>query len=55
MFNDALRVKINKEEGKVTLSIRTTDNKVEVFEFPLSAFNQMTAQFNAMLEDEGTE
>lgn len=51
MFQEPLRVKVDSETGKVTLSIRTTDTKVEVFEFELAVFLQMIAHFNAALEE----
>lgn len=51
MFQDPLKVKVDLEAGKVTLSVRTTDTKVEVFEFELSVFLQMIAHFNAALEE----
>lgn len=53
MFQEPLKVKVDSETGKVTLSVRTTDNKVEVFQFELSVFLQMIAQFNAALEEGG--
>lgn len=51
MFTDPVKVKVNKEEGSVSLSIRTTDNKVEVYTFPLYVFQQLIAQYTAAMED----
>jgi len=51
MFTDPLVVKVDKEAKTVTLSIRTTDNKVEVHKFPLSTFKKMDAEFQAQLKE----
>lgn len=51
MFTDPIKVRVNKEEGTVSLSIRTTDFKVEVYTFPLYVFEQLVAQYNASLDD----
>jgi hypothetical protein len=52
MFQEPLKIRIDKEEGTVSLSIRETDNKVSVYTFSLSAFEQMLAHFRAALEDD---
>jgi hypothetical protein len=52
MFQEPLKVRIDKEEGKVFLSIRQSDNTVVVHIFELSAFELMVAHFRAALEDD---
>ena len=51
MFSEPLKVKVNLEEGKVILSIRTSDVKVEVYEFDIAVFSQMVAHFIAAKEE----
>ena len=55
MFSDVLKVDIDKDEfGKVInvrLSIRVTDNQVEVHSFEPNIFNIMIAQYKALLEE----
>ena len=48
MYTDALKVTVDKEKNTVSLSIRTTDSKVEVHTFSRPDFLVMVAQFNAM-------
>lgn len=50
MFQEPLKVRVNKEEGTVSLSIRETDNKVSVYTFSLPVFQLMVALFQADLE-----
>jgi hypothetical protein len=52
MFTDPIKVRVNKEEATVSISIRTTDAKVEVFTFPLYVFEQVLAQYKAAVEDD---
>lgn len=52
MFTDPIKVRVNKEEATVSISIRTTDSKVEVFTFPLYVFEQVLAQYRAAVEGE---
>lgn len=53
MFTDPIKIRIDKEEGTISISIRTTDAKVEVYTFPLSVFEQMLAQYRAAVEGNG--
>ena len=46
-FDKNLVVKVDKENEKVTLSIKTTENKVEVFKLSLQDFSVMVAEFTA--------
>lgn len=50
-FFDKLRVKIDKKTEIVTLSIRITDDKVEVHQMRRSDFDVMLAQYNAQLKE----
>jgi len=51
MFTDPVKVKVNKKEGTVSLSVRTSDFKVEVYTFPRYVFDQLFAQYRALLDD----
>lgn len=51
MFSDTLRVRIDLEKKLVRLSIRVSDNKVEVFDLPLNMFKQMVDEFYGKLKD----
>jgi len=53
MFTDPVKVKVNKVEGTVSLSVRTADFKVEVYTFPLYVFQQLVAQYTAAMEVDG--
>ena len=49
-FDDTLKIKVNNKKRVVTLSIRTTENKVEVFKISLSDFEKMIASYNSQKE-----
>lgn len=51
MFTDPIKVRVNKEEATISISIRTTDSKVEVYTFPLYVFEQVLAQYKAAVEE----
>jgi len=49
-FFDKLRIKIDKKTDMVTLSIRITDEKVELHQIRRSDFDVMIAQYNSQKE-----
>ena len=50
-FDKKVKVKIDKEKDSVSLSIRVTDNVVNVFKLTLSEFDIMIAEYQSQLYD----
>ena len=48
-FNKKLKVKINKEKQSVSLSMKVSDEMVNVFKTSLNEFNIMVAEYQAQL------
>mgnify|MGYP000703569218 CR=1 FL=1 len=48
-FDKKLKVKINKEKQSVSLSMKVSDEMVNVFKTSLNEFNIMVAEYQAQL------
>ena len=49
-FDKNLQVKVDKEKEMVTLSIKTTETKVEVFKLTLRDFSVMVSEFTSKVD-----
>jgi hypothetical protein len=54
-FDKKLKVKIDKEKQSVSLSMKVSDEMVNVFKTSLSEFNIMIAEYQAQLFDAGID
>ena len=54
-FDKKLKVKIDKEKQSVSLSMKVSDEMVNVFKTSLSEFNFMIAEYQAQLFDAGID
>jgi len=50
-FSKTLKVKIDDDKKKATLSIRVTDDHVVVYRFDLQDFKVMASEFMSLLKD----
>lgn len=48
-FAETLKIKVDKESKMVTLSVRTSDYKVEVHRLHLADFEALVADFQAQM------
>jgi hypothetical protein len=48
-FNKKLKVKIDKDKQSVSLSVRVSDDMVNVFKTTLNEFNIMVAEYQSQL------
>jgi hypothetical protein len=49
-FSDAIKIKIDKENKKVRMSVKVSETTVITHEFSLNEFKVMMDQFNAELQ-----
>lgn len=54
-FDKKLKVKIDKDKQSVSLSMKVTDDMVNVFKTSISEFNIMVAEYQSLLFDNGIE
>lgn len=54
-YSDQLRVKVDKENRMVSLSVRIDENNVWTRKVPLADFQMMIADFQAQMETEEVE
>ena len=50
-FENSIKIKVDKENALIHLSIRSSEYKVEVFKLPLGDMNQMLTSFSAQMYD----
>tara|TARA_R110002050_G_scaffold100853_1_gene208758 strand:- start:645 stop:887 length:243 start_codon:yes stop_codon:yes gene_type:complete len=48
-FENSIKIKVDKENSLVHLSIRSSEYKVEVFKLPLGDMNQLITSFSAQM------
>lgn len=51
-FDKKIKVKIDKEKQSVSLSIKVSDEMVNVFKTSINEFNIMVAEYQAQLYDD---
>ena len=49
-YDKKVQVKVDKSQEVVSLSIKTNDNKVEVFKISLQDFSKMVAEFTSEID-----
>ena len=52
IFSAPLRVKVDLEKQTVTLSIKTSEKKVEVHRIPMADFDQMIANYQMQVREQ---